>query len=304
MDAKKENKVKIDLPKSKKGYFSLLQFEPSKIRQERINIAVLVEAPDYDYKGAKRLRRMESLLQAVDPNADIRLIREYASEIERVFNRREMQEPAHPLFLNQSKPISLHRLKDKLDGYSRTTFRLTEPRALVIDEATSFEKRLQRLYDSLVMRPKLIEDADSTKKKEYVRQEAVQRLDKYITIESDPKHIQGRLFDENVFDAAQKHEDHIIKLFDFISFDTLRPDISQVHHFLYAIQDVVSASNSPFSYGDFYMIYEAPSNLREEENFKVMQKAREYVRKLNVGFVSLGEVDRLGQRLEIKMAGD
>lgn len=300
----KENILLPSAPRVKKGYFSLLQFEPSKARQERVNIAVIVEAPEYGYKGAKRLRRMEGLLQAVDPNADIRLIRDYADEIEKNFKSKEFPGGVEPLFDLESRPMALRNLRERLLEYSRTSFYLTEPKALIISSDMSFEKRMQRLYDSLVLRPKLAEDMDATKKKEYVRHEAVQKLDRYITIESDPKHIQGRLFEENSFDAAQKYEEHIIKLFDFVSFDTLRPDISQIHHFLYAIQDVVSAPESQYSYGDFYMIYEQPSNSRGDENFKVMQKAREYVRKLNVGFVSLSEVDRLGRRLEMRMAGD
>jgi hypothetical protein len=262
----------------KRAYFSILQFIPDPIRNERVNIAVLLESPEYAYRGAKYLRYMHSKLRTLDPNVDDPLVYAVARNIEQEFQNREKDFAEQPIpFQNQPHPEHLERLKVIFETSDRTLWQLSEPQLVLLPADQRFVDRLNALYRRFIERPEApkAENYD----KDYVRQTVVKGLEKrQVILDTAPKPLAGGMFEENAFDAAYIR--NVSTYMQFLSYDLQDPDLDQLRLFLSSVEDIRRGGKFVEDHGFYYMtIVQPPTHFKNETNKTVFRKALAYLKR-------------------------
>lgn len=260
----------------KQAYFSILQFVPDPTRNERVNIAVLLESPEHAYRGAKYLRYMHGKLRALDPNVDDSLIYLVARNIEHEFQSREKDSAEQPIhFRNQPRPEHLERLKIIFETSDRTLWQLSEPKLVLLPTEQRFVDRLNALYRRFVERPEA--PKPESYDKDYVRQAVVKGLEKrQVILDTAPKPLSGGMFEENAFDAAYIR--NASTYMQFLSYDLQDPDLDQLRLFLSSVEDIRRGGKFVEDYGYYYMtIVQPPTHFRNDNNQAVFRKALSYL---------------------------
>lgn len=284
-------------------YYSILQFCPNKHRGEAVNIAVLVEAPEFGFRGAKYLRHMDSLLRTLDPLADVDLIRTYVKGLEANFKRSEIQKSPNlytdVLFEELSVPVGLDELIDKIRSSSRLPLSITDRRPTFFPIENPVSWKLDNLYNSLIYRPK--EQTRENLDKDYVRRTSVGILERYINIELDIDYVVGAEYSDNEFDAGQKNASgSLFSFFEFLTYDVKSPDTSQMKFFLETVEDVRKSGKKEESGYYFHAIVQPPKNNRDKENVRAFDLALEYAdkRAVPITLLETNDIVRLGRELQ------
>lgn len=295
------NSVKPSPPK--KCYFSLIQFSPQRHRKEAVNIAVIVEAPEFGYRGAKYLRHMDSLLRCIDSLADVEMVRTYVKNIETNFRRSELKYSpetfSEPLFDQIKKPVGLDEIIDQIRSSPRLPIIITDRKPVSIPSEYTMDWKLDSLYNNLIFRPR--ETTRENLDKEFVRRTSISILENFIDIALDVEPISGFSYQDNEFDAAQKDENgNMVSFFEFISFDVKSPDTSQMKFFLETVEDVRKSGVNEQAGYQFHAIVQPPKHNKERENEKAYEIAVNYALKRGVPITLLeaNAVAGLGQRLK------
>ena len=296
-----QNSTRPSFPKQ--CYFSIVQFTPNKHRREAVNIAVLIEAPEFGFRGAKYLRRMDSVLRCIDPLADIEMIRSYVKGLEQTFKRSEIERNpdmlSEPLFEQIKFPHGLDEVIDQIKMFPRMPITITERKPIFIPKERPISWKLESLYNSLVFRPR--ETAKENLDKEFVRRESVGILENFINISLDVEPIHGLSYQDNEFDAAQKDDfGKAVSFLEFISFDVKSPDTSQMKYFLETVEDVRRAGIDEQLGYRFNAIVQAPKYNKSRENENAYSKALLYAekRRVPVTLLEANAVAGLGQSLK------
>ena len=231
----------------KKGYYSLLQYFPSFDRDERMNIAVILESPTYNYVGAKYLRHMDGRLRCFDPSVDSQVIRLVANQIESSMKSREEMGPPKnmdPFFEevreSLAKPVRINELRCFFEESRRTLWHITEPKTLLLPHSQRFDERLEYLYSKLIAPPNL--SNAKVFDKQYVRSRTETAMaERHILIgEAGP--VKGEDFADNDFDGLSVRDREILTetYWQFASFDVsnVRESFDQVRLFMEKVEDV------------------------------------------------------------------
>ena len=266
----------------RQAYYSLLQFCPDVVRDERVNIGVILEAPQHNYRAAKYLRYMDRTVKCLDPNADVNLIRFVARELESELNSKDPGKAydSQPLFLEAAEPTRIRILQETFNLATRSLWRLTEPKPLFIPLQQRFDDRLNLLYNRLVDRAS--ERKTDSWDKSYVRDKAVLDLEKRrVALTLNPEPLPGSFFKENEFDAAYLND---AKTFiQFFSYDIATPDINQLKVFLSSVEDLRKGNSYTSNKGYYYAaVVQPPVHIRNEENESKFQRAVEYLHKREI----------------------
>lgn len=263
-------------PQLKRAFFSILQFVPDPIRNERVNIAVLLESPEYGFRGAKYLRYMHTRLRAIDPNVDDNLIYVLAQSIEREFKSSGKDLNEQPIDFGPSvKAEHLLKLKFSLDAGNRNLWFLCQPQQLLLPQEQRFEDRLNALYRRFVERP----DAPRQKTfdKDYTRQTAIKNLERRdVVLDTAPNPLAGEMYDENFFDAAyiRKSSTYL----QFLSYDLQNPDLDQLRLFLATVGDARGGGKYINENQFYYMaILQPPTHFKIDANWLMYKKALSYL---------------------------
>lgn len=268
-------------PQLKRAFHSILQFVPDPVRNERVNIAVLLESPEYGFRGAKYLRYMHTRLKAIDPNVDDQLIYALAQRIEQDFKSGGKGFEEQPIDFGPSiKAEHLQKLKFSLDAGDRNLWFLSSPQPLLLPQSQRFEDRLNALYRRFVERP----DAPKQKTfdKEYTRQTAIKNLERHdVILDTSPNPLGGEVFEENFFDAAyvKKSSTYL----QFLSYDLQNPDLDQLRLFLATVEDVRKGGKFISENRYYYMtILQPPSHHKSESNWLVYKKALSHLDRYHI----------------------
>lgn len=286
----------------KKCFYSILQYTPNSYRQEAVNLAVIAEAPEIGFRGAKYLRYMDSTLKALDPLADVEMIRSYVRGIEEKFKRSEIQMNAElrssVLFEEIRNPSGLDEIIHNIRSSGRLPFKITDRKPVFFPSEQAAIWKLESLYNSLVYRPreKTIENFD----KDYVRQTSLTILERFIGVELGTEPIIGLSYKDNEFDAAQKNASgDPVSYIEFMSFDVKSPDTSQMKYFLDAVEDVRAGSQTNKNW-IFNTIVQPPKNNKSKENDRAFNLALEYAgnKGVPVTLLETQEVVQLARNLQ------
>lgn len=268
-------------PELKRAFFSTLQFVPDPIRNERINIAVLLESPEYGFRGAKYLRHMHTKLRAIDPNVDEQLIYALAHKIEREFKSGGRGLEEQPInFGPNIKAEYLQKLKVALDAGDRSLWFMSPPQLLLLPQGQRFEDRLNALYRRFVDR------ADAPKQKtfdkDYTRNTAIRNLgQRDVVLDTAPNPLAGSVFEENFFDAAYIKESSTY--LQFLSYDLHSPDLDQLRLFLATVEDVRRGGRFTSKNRYYYItILQPPTHYKNDSNWLVYKKALSHLERFQI----------------------
>lgn len=265
----------------KRGFYSLLQYAPDTDRDERINIAVMLESPQCDYMGVRYLRYMESKLRCFDPSVDASLVRLIAKQLEDELHVVEKEanyfESSTPLFEDVTKPWRILDLKKFFDTATRTLWRVTEPKPVLLPQEQQFRQRLLYLYAKLVERDN--PSKPQTYDKQYVRISATKAMaDRHVLLE-DGYPIKGSRYRDNLFDATKQSVKEMLveTIIQYMSFDvgSYRESSDQLKLFLTMVQDIRSARQQlePIMKRHYVTVLQPPKVHRDIQHVSIFEDA-------------------------------
>lgn len=236
----------------KKGFFSLLQYFPNSDRDERMNVAVMLESPSYTYMGVKYLRNMDGRLRCFDPSVDPPMIRLMANELENTRKSTESRAPVadinhvfKEIEHSMTKPIQILDLKCFFEESYKTLWRITDPKPVFLPESQRFDERLELLYNQLVAPPNM--SKVKVYDKQYVSTRTVDEMARRKVLIADAEPVRGLDFADNDFDGLSVRDREVFTetYWQFGSFDVsnVRETFDQMRLFMEKVRDVRAVSS-------------------------------------------------------------
>ncbi|MCD0164451.1 DUF3037 domain-containing protein [Deinococcus sp. 12RED42] len=267
-----------------KAHFSLVQFVPDQVRDERINVAVIMQVPQLNYVGIRVRPRMDKALRQLWPEVDAQLIRSMVRAIEADVKPLERE----PRQLDMETMLPLE--KASLEYLSRFTqhygpIKLTEPKPTRIRDGMTLREKLDQLFNVYVRvegSPREVHNVT----KEVLQDHLTRALDARNIVYQHNYIIKGQYF-PNKFDISKPRIDNPNSIVQVISFDNEKVDqpIFQCQRLIQAVHDVFEADpraadtlefavalQAPIHYPDHRSEYEnALRAIRRTENFQIFQ---------------------------------
>lgn len=245
-------------------YMRVIQYVPNELRDERINIAIVLQSPSHGYAGVRVRPYMDSLLQAIWPAIDAEIVRHMVREIEerlRPLNK-ATRKGSQPLLMEAYDERSLPTYLDRFNQ-SYGSLRITEAKPIRVANGESFKEKLNQLFDLYVR----IDDGKQRRQgitKEVIQFQVGKELDRRGTVYTQHKILKGEFF-QNKFDLARHRIDRIDSLAHIISFDlkTIDPAITQSLRLLQSVDDLIEADPRLFEKYEFGVFLQAPIHYRQ-----------------------------------------
>jgi hypothetical protein len=222
------------------AFYTLVQLIPDKLRDERLNVAVILQAPERQFAGIRVRKWMDRSIGRVFPNVDAELVRLITRGFAIEFSKFTYDiDNNQPILLQPTEVSSSHRPYDPdfltrfSHGYSAISF--SSPKPMTLLDNSSLVAKLEQLYERLVSvhEPKR-QPANITK--EQLEEIVVRHLyRKKVHINEKPPVFQG-LHWPNKFDALKLKDNR--RHLQFISFDQFEAPIAQAKAFLTSVEDM------------------------------------------------------------------
>jgi len=221
------------------AYYSLVQFVPDRIRGERINVGLILQAPAHGYAAMTYRRQMDSVLRAIHPQVDAQLIRflvqgladtfmPYANEprYERLFPGQPGEgHPTHPKYL-----AGFH------DGYG--LLHVTEPTVVLVNKTQGLAAKLRVLRERLLEVSTNVVDTPSVTKSELTKQVVTLLKARHVPLVTQPPSFPGERWPHNRFDALSMHQNR--RHLHFLSYDITEAPSAAAKGFVMSVMDLRS----------------------------------------------------------------
>ncbi|WP_081994966.1 DUF3037 domain-containing protein [Deinococcus radiopugnans] len=245
-------------------YIRIIQYVPNEIRDERVNVALVLQNPSHGYAGVRIRPFMDPLLQALWPAIDAELVRLMVREIETILK---------PLNRNTRKgpPLLFQEAYDErstptfLDQFNQNygSLRVTEAKTVRITEGESFREKLNQLFDLYIR----VDDGRQKKNnitKEVIQFQIAKELDRRGAVYVQHAVIKGEFF-ENRFDVAKHRIKSIDSLAHIISFDLKNVDLAttQCLRLLHSRDDLLTSDGDLASKYEFGVFLQAPVHYKQ-----------------------------------------
>jgi Protein of unknown function (DUF3037) len=248
------------------AYYSLLQFIPDLRRDERVNVGLVMQAPEYNYAAMDYRRYMDGQVRALQPHADATIIRLLAQSLCSQFEPFSKEPLVYQQVLletPETSPTSPKYLDSLISPYTSIYF--TKPKPFLVSESRGFARTFELLCGQLLQAPKQrVETSFVTK--EILKHRVMKLLEnRKMQVRIDPPPIRGLHF-RNEFDAlrdATGLRQHI----QFLSFELKESPVLQAKSLLASVSDVRQSQD----YQDdlFYCILQPPIlNRKNAEDYE------------------------------------
>jgi hypothetical protein len=237
--------------------YTLVQVIPDRLRDERINIAIILQCPETGFSRMRVRTHMGGILNHVFPNIDAETIRLLTQGFSKKFSPISIDQSAEPLFPEglkiDSQPFEPTFINGLRHDYGIINF--SEPRPLVMVEGQSLDVKLDQLYEKLVNSPpKRHQPLNVTKEileSQVVRELHVRRID----LINKPPSFQGLVW-PNKFDALRikTNRRHV----QFISFDLTEFPSHHAKILLASVQDLRQAADNEYRDDEFACVLQPP----------------------------------------------
>jgi hypothetical protein len=246
-----------------KAFFSILQFIPDRMRNERINVAVVLQSPSYGFAGMEFRRRMDGILKEICPTVDAQLVRllvqgiaeefkPFYIEPERArlfFLHPKTQHPSHPDYLQKfHEPHGLIHFSD--------------PKPIIIPDSQSLVYKVKQLRNQLLEVERPLEVRTSITKRE-LQEKVVESLrQKRVALNVKPDEFIGARW-SNKFDAL--HEKTNRRHLQFLSFDLEEVPTIHAKAFVTSVQDL-KAGGRAYQDDQFGCVLQPPTYHRDHRD--------------------------------------
>jgi Protein of unknown function (DUF3037) len=242
------------------AFYTLIQVIPDRLRDERINAALILQSPESRYSGMRVRKWMDKILRQVFPEIDSESIRLILRGIQNDFSKFDYERDLNPLFSfhdGDLMPYDIGFLDKYRNPYSPIQF--SDSKSLTISENQSLVAKADQLYQKLIAFPRQkIENQNITK--EVLTRNVLRFLhEKQVSIEEKPPVFQGILW-RNKFDALKRKNNR--RHLQFISFDISEAPIVQAKAYLASVQDMQQRKDL-YSEDEFACIIQPPKLNRQ-----------------------------------------
>ena len=286
----------------RQAYYSLVQFCPDRVRNERVNVAIILESPKHQYISVKYRRYMDKVIRCIDPQVDTEAVRLVVSLMEAKIKSKEIRdvlEDQQALFQESNQPKQISDIAKDFNEAHRSLWLVTEPKPILVPGEQPFEQRLEILYNNLVANKEA--DHKQNWDKSFVKQftvDALRKRELQITENPDPLPAKGQLWGDSSFDAL--HATKAWTFFQFFSFDTQTPDLDQSKAFVTTVSDLRGNTTFRSDNGFFYVaVVQKPVHQQSQQNKVTYANALEAFRRNSIPYFSPEEDDifRISQSL-------
>lgn len=248
-------------------YMRIIQYVPNELRDERVNVALVLQNPSHGYAGLRKRPYMDPLLQALWPAIDAELVRLMVQEIETLLkplNKSTRKGPSrllHEAFDERSLPTYLDQFNQ-----SYGSLRVTEAKPVRVAEGESFKEKLHQLFD-LYIRVDDGRQRRSNITKEVIQFQVGKELDRRGAVYTEHAVLKGEFF-ENKFDVARHRIEAVDSMAHIISFDLKSIDTAttQSLRLLQSVDDLLSADPQLFAKYEFGVFLQAPIHYRQHRS--------------------------------------
>jgi hypothetical protein len=248
-------------------YMRIIQYVPNELRDERINVAIVLQNPSHDYAGMRVRPYMDTLLLALWPSVDAEIIRLMIREIEEVLKPlNKSTRKATRLLVNERHDE--RSLPTYLDRFNQSygSLRITEMKPVLVEEGESFKEKLNQLFELYIR----IDDGRQKRSnitKEVIQFQVGKELDRLGTAYVPHMVITGEHF-ENKFDLARHRIDRIGTLAHIISIDlkALDPAVTQSMRLLKSLDDLNASDPNFLKKYEFGVFLQAPVHYRQHRD--------------------------------------
>lgn len=241
------------------AFYTLVQAIPDRLRDERINVAIILQCPQTGFSGMRVRPHMDRVLNKAFPGIDAETIRLITYGFSKDFKPVLVDSGMPSLFPEDlAKRPSETSFIDRLrSGYG--VIRFSDPRPLIVAEDQSLSLKLEQLYEKLVMSQQ-VRNEISHITKEILEDHFIRELhNKRIPIDVRPPAFTGLVW-PNQFDALREKDNR--RHVHFISFDLLEFPVSRAKLFLTSVVDLRLAG-SAYAEDEFACVVQSPRNRPE-----------------------------------------
>lgn len=270
----------------RQAFYSLIQFCPDRVRNERVNVAIILESPKHQFVSVRYRRHMDRVVRCIDPQVDVDAVRFVVSLMEAKVKFKEAKdilEDQQILFQESSQPSKIAEFMKDFNEAHRSLWIVTEPKPILVPREQNFEQRLEILYDSLVANKEV--DQRERWDKAYVKQYTINALRNHqlhIDEHPDPLPAKGQLWVDSSFDALHANG-KVNTYFQFFSFDTQTPDLDQSKAFVTTVSDLRDNTTFRADNGFYYVaIVQKPVHQQSLQNRATYANALEALKRNDI----------------------
>lgn len=280
-----------------KAYYTLIQFIADPDRDERVNLAVILQCPEYNYAGMEIRRGVEQKIHCLFPQIDSQLIRYILEGFKDDFDEYSDEPASKPIFnreqLTEMKPTWPEFLEKYHIPLGQIVFRETSP--IFLTESQGFNFKLKQLAEKVL---------DSTVRKgdtRYVTKNELKRVVEYeltrrhIHIIKNPPKYPGKRW-PNSFDALKERGNR--RWLQFISYRQSELPVEQTKAFIASVVDMRASERYPDD--EWACILKEPLDNASRLDKETFESAIKVLGSENIAvFTSLPQdIDRLARGLE------
>ncbi|WP_350245769.1 DUF3037 domain-containing protein [Deinococcus sonorensis] len=241
----------------------MVQFVPDRIRAERVNVGLILQAPTYGYAAMTWRRQMDVALRAIHPQVDAQLVRflvrgmadlfvPYAHEprYERLFPQQPgKSHPTHPEFLAGFR-----------DRYG--LLHITEPRTVLVSETLGLTAKLRVLRERLLEVHSAVTERPSLTKSELTKQVVTTLRAGRVPLVTQPTSFPGERWPHNRFDALNIHQNR--RHLHFLSYEIADAPSAAAKGFVMSVMDLRSGG-ARYQDDHFGVVVQRPEHHRSNK---------------------------------------
>ena len=229
-----------------KASYTLVQLIPDELRDERINVAIILQCTERRFARMRVRKYMDSHINAIFPDLNAQVVRLITQGISRHFKSLR----SDILFedLDSSREEFIRQF-----SHDYGIIRFSEAKKIVVKESDDLEERAEKLFARLVQSQYIQEKPDNITK-DLLTDVVTEFLTlRRVPIDKDPPPYKGQAW-VNRFDAL--HSEFNRRHLHFISFDLLEAPYLQAKAFIQSVIDMKSSDS--YQEDDFACIVQPP----------------------------------------------
>ncbi|BDP43351.1 hypothetical protein DAETH_33200 (plasmid) [Deinococcus aetherius] len=225
-----------------RAHYAMVQFIPDRVRDERVNVGVVLQSPDYGYAAMTYRRHMDAALRAVHPQVDAQLVRLLVQGLCATFAPYD-SEPhfprLFPLQLGEEHPTHPTFLERFNTPHGQVHF--TPPKVVLVSDAQGFTAKLRQLRERLLDVPNVAVERPTITKGELEKNVVGALKARRVPLVTEPPAFPGERWPHNRFDALNLRSNR--RHLQFLSYDIADPPTAAAKGFVMSVMDLKSGGH-------------------------------------------------------------
>lgn len=280
---------------SVKAYYTLIQFVGDTDRDERVNLGVILQCPEYNYAAMEIRRNVERKIHCIFPEVDAQLIRYMLLGVQEEFERFSDEPQSKPMLrsgtIHEINPTTPDYLEKFNSPFGQIFFRPSSP--IFVRSGQSFTAKLKQLSE------KLLDSQSGRRENKYVTKYELRTVVEYelnrrhISIIKNPPRFPGKRW-PNSFDALKEKRNR--RWLQFISYRQAEIPIDQTKSFIASVVDMRDSQRYPDD--EWACVIKEPFEDANRSDKDTFASALNALRAESIAVFFSQDIDRLATGLE------